>query len=119
MRVLLAWLKETPGDVLMFDMAFVQRSTGKSPYVLEMAARDVLRACGGRVRQGFSRALQEALDQKRFSALVLTEGMSYRSLEPALSRNYVPAGRILPQGSRHVIQGAIPNLIYRPAPSSD
>jgi dolichyl-phosphate-mannose-protein mannosyltransferase len=119
MRVLLAWLKETPGDVLMFDMAFVQRSTGKSPYVLEMAARDVLRARGGRVRQGFSRALQEALDQKRFSALVLTEGMSYRSLEPALSRNYVPAGRILPQGSRHVIQGGVPNLIYRPAPSSD
>jgi hypothetical protein len=114
MRLLIERLTQMPGDVLMFDMAFVQRPTGKSLYVLEMAARDILRARGGRVRQGFYRALQESLDQKRFSALVLTEGMSYRSLEPALSRNYVLAGRILPQQRRHVIQGPVPNLIYRP-----
>jgi hypothetical protein len=119
MRVLLEWLIETPGDVLVFDMAYVQRPTGKSPYVLDMAARDIVRARGHRVRQEFHRALLEALDQKRFSALVLTEGMNYWFLQPALSRNYVPDGRILPQGSKHVIQGSVPNLIYRPSPSSN
>lgn len=110
---LLDRLRAMPDDVLVFDMRSVQRAVGKSPYGLEMAARDVLRSHSP-VRDRFYRTLQEDLSRKRFSAILLTPGCDYSGLEPALSLNYRQTGRLFPEDATHALRGELPNLVYLP-----
>ncbi len=118
MEQLIDRLRAMPGDVMVFDMRSVQRAAGKSPYGLEMAARDVLRT-DGKIRDRLYQTLQEDLSRKRFTAIVLTPGYYYQWLEPALSLNYRPVGRLFPDDATHALQGELPNLVYVPIQDGD
>jgi hypothetical protein len=92
----LAWVGAREGEVLLPDHRFLQTRVGKRSFGLGMAARDVLRAeRGDRGRTLLEASLAHALEERRFSTVVLSQrdwlggvvGMAY---EPAPDLDLAP-----------------------------
>jgi 4-amino-4-deoxy-L-arabinose transferase-like glycosyltransferase len=107
-------ISETPGDVLIVDQGYLATLAGKRSFAHGVMLWDIARSDRPELQQRLSREIETALGEKRFGAVVLSDG--WFAVSPSLERTYEKDHRLFDSERFWPVTGARvrPSYWYRP-----
>lgn len=111
-RAYMDYIGKLPGEVFIPDLQFVQTKVGKQSTTWRNGGHDFLNIGDNPVGNKLKQDLQEALTQKRFSAIIL---FSQKEM-PEKDATYRFKEKIVSDNTLHMVHGMrlLPNYVYVP-----